>query len=122
MNGIHNITELKPNEVFVFGSNKNGLHDGGAAKLALEKFGAIYNLAYGFQGQSYAIPTLDRKMQKVPLSEIKTCLDVLVLDAKSLPKKVFLLTPIGTGIAGYTIEDLESILPSLPDNIIPTWK
>lgn len=122
MNNSMIITELKPNEIFVFGSNKNGYHAGGAAKMAHEKFGAIYGQAYGFRGQSYAIPTLDINMEKVPLDEIKGSLNVLVMDAESMPHKVFFLTPIGTGIAGYTIEDLESILPTLPNNIIATWK
>lgn len=36
-----NISKLKQNEVFVFGSNKAGNHVGGAARVAVEKFGAI---------------------------------------------------------------------------------
>ena len=35
-----NISKLKQNEVFVFGSNKAGNHVGGAARVAVEKFGA----------------------------------------------------------------------------------
>lgn len=49
-----NIQELKENQVFVFGSNMNGNHAGGAARLAVEKFGAIMGQAEGLQGQSYA--------------------------------------------------------------------
>lgn len=36
-----NIQELSENQIFVFGSNMNGNHAGGAARLAVEKFGAI---------------------------------------------------------------------------------
>lgn len=36
------ITELKPNEVFVFGSNLAGAHAGGAARIAMERFGAVW--------------------------------------------------------------------------------
>ena len=36
------ITELKENEIFVFGSNLEGMHGGGAARLAYDKFGAIW--------------------------------------------------------------------------------
>ena len=32
------ITELKPNEIFVFGSNLEGMHGGGAAQVAMERF------------------------------------------------------------------------------------
>lgn len=37
------ITELKTNEVFVFGSNLEGAHGGGAALLAYRKFGAVWD-------------------------------------------------------------------------------
>lgn len=43
------IEELKENEIFVFGSNLNGDHAGGAAKLAVDKFGAINGQAIGLQ-------------------------------------------------------------------------
>ena len=36
-----NINSLKSNEVFVFGSNLAGHHGGGAARAAVNKFGAI---------------------------------------------------------------------------------
>lgn len=49
-----NISKLKQNEVFVFGSNKAGNHVGGAARVAVEKFGAIMGHGEGLQGQSYA--------------------------------------------------------------------
>ena len=35
------ITELRPDEVFVFGSNLAGMHGGGAAYVAYRKFGAV---------------------------------------------------------------------------------
>ena len=54
--------QIKQNEVFVFGSNKAGNHVGGAARVAVEKFGAIMGHGEGLQGQSYAIPTLDEQM------------------------------------------------------------
>lgn len=115
------VTELGKNEIFVFGSNKKGLHGGGAALMAFQKFGAEIGIGSGPTGQCYAIPTLDEMMEKVPLKEIKKYIGSFIRYAKDCPEKVFFLTPIGTGIAGYTIKDLESILPSLPVNIIPTW-
>ena len=50
---------LEKGEIFVFGSNARGLHMGGAARVALEKFGAIMGQGEGPQGQSYAIPTME---------------------------------------------------------------
>ena len=54
----YNITELKENEIFVFGSNSCGVHNGNAASTAM-KFGAIMGQAAGAQRQTYAIPSRD---------------------------------------------------------------
>jgi len=50
------INNLKNNQIFVFGSNPQGRHGKGTAKLAL-KFGAIYGNGRGIQGKSYALIT-----------------------------------------------------------------
>lgn len=52
------IQELEEGHIFVFGSNEAGHHDGGAARIALEKFPAVYGQGRGIQGRSYAIPTM----------------------------------------------------------------
>lgn len=36
------IRSLQPNQIFVFGSNTQGRHELGVAKMALQKFGAKY--------------------------------------------------------------------------------
>ena len=59
------ITELKANEVFVFGSNLAGSHGGGAAALAFRKFGAVWGEGVGLQGQSYAIPTMQGGVETI---------------------------------------------------------
>lgn len=96
-----NIQELKDNQIFVFGSNMNGNHAGGAARLAVEKFGAIMGQAEGIQGQSYAIPTLDKDMEKVTEEELVVFLGNFGNYANEHLEKEFLLTAIGTGIAGF---------------------
>ena len=68
------IEQLNENEVFVFGSNKAGNHAGGAARTAVEKFGAVMGQGEGIQGQSYAIPTLDENMEKVSLDDLQQSL------------------------------------------------
>lgn len=45
------------NTIFVFGSNPEGVHGAGSAKVARQQFGAIYGQGEGLQGQSYALPT-----------------------------------------------------------------
>ena len=42
-----NIQELGPGEIFVFGSNLSGMHGGGAARVAYEKFGAVWGQGTG---------------------------------------------------------------------------
>lgn len=55
------IKSLKPNEIFVFGSNPEGRHGMGAAAIALRDFGAIYGVGRGIQGKSYGLITKNLK-------------------------------------------------------------
>lgn len=114
-----NITKLKPNQIFVFGSNENGAHLGGAARQAKESFGAIEGQSRGMQGNSYAIATLNKNFERLPLVDIQKQLHELSQYAKQTPDMEYLLTPIGTGIAGFPIERIKQILPkeSLAKNI-----
>ena len=50
--------------IFVFGSNYEGRHGAGAAKVAKEQFGAVYGMAEGLQGNAYAIPTKDLRVKE----------------------------------------------------------
>lgn len=95
------ITELKENEIFVFGSNIEGMHGGGAARIAYEEFGAIWGKGVGLQGQSYGIPTMHGGVDV-----IKPYVDEFVNFAKSHPELKFLVTRIGCGIAGFTDEEI----------------
>lgn len=95
------ITHLEPNEIFVFGSNLQGYHGAGAARMALDKFGAIWGKGVGLQGQSYAIPTMDGGIET-----IKPYVDDFIEFARQHPEYQFLLTRIGCGIAGFTDEEI----------------
>lgn len=95
------ITELKENEIFVFGSNLQGMHGGGAARIAYEKFGAIWGQGVGLQGQSYGIPTMHGGVDV-----IKPYVDEFIEFAKSHPEMTFLVTRIGCGIAGFRDEEI----------------
>ncbi len=90
------IMELKPNEIFVFGSNLAGAHGGGAARLAYNRFGAIMGQGVGLQGQSYAIPTMQGGVET-----IKPYVDEFIEFARQHPEYHFLVTQIGCGIAGF---------------------
>ncbi len=95
------ITELTDNEIFVFGSNLQGSHGGGAAAIAAKQFGAIWGQGVGLQGQSYGIPTMQGGIE-----EIKPYVDEFIEFAKQNPNLKFLVTRIGCGIAGFTEEEI----------------
>ena len=106
-----NITSLKSNEVFVFGSNAEGAHGKGAALLAKQKFGAIQGQSEGLQGQSYAIITKkDWRVEKSStLNEIANGIMKFVSFASNHPDKKFYVTKIGSSLAGYTIEEIKDV-------------
>lgn len=112
------ITNLKSNQIFVYGSNLHGRNGGGAARQAQEYFGAKDGVGVGRVGSCYAIPTLDGNFQKLPLNVIEHYLREFAYYAELHPRQEFLLTAIGQGIAGFSKEEMESIMPTLPNNII----
>ena len=95
------IRSLEPNEVFVFGSNLGGFHGGGAARAALNLFGAVWGQGVGLQGQSYAIPTMQGGVET-----IKPYVDQFIEFIKTRPDLYFYVTRIGCGIAGFRDEDI----------------
>ena len=95
------ITELKADEVFVFGSNLAGMHGAGAAWLAFQKFGAVMGCGVGLRGQSYAIPTMQGGVET-----IKPYVDDFIEFAKSHPELFFYVTRIGCGIAGFRDKEI----------------
>lgn len=95
------IEELKDHEIFVFGSNLAGAHGGGAARLAFERFGAIWGKGVGIQGHSYGIPTMHGGV-----TEIKPYVDEFIEFAKAHQQFFFWVTRIGCGIAGFKDEEI----------------
>ena len=112
------ITELKENQIFVFGSNRRGEHLSGAAKQAYEQFGAEWGIGEGLSGRTYAFPTLEWEMTKVGLRSLEKQRDRLFATCRALPEKEFLLTKVGCGIAGYEESYMKSLFKSSPKNLI----
>ncbi|MDE6113597.1 MAG: hypothetical protein K2G49_00880 [Muribaculum sp.] len=96
-----NITSLGEDDIFVFGSNLAGMHAGGAARIAYERFGAIWGQGVGIQGQSYAIPTMQGGVDT-----IKPYVDDFIKLAREWDQNTFYVTRIGCGIAGFTDEEI----------------
>jgi hypothetical protein len=107
-----------PTEVFVFGSNLAGRHGKGAALTALNHYGALYGNCSGLQGNSYAIPTKDTKLNTLPLSIIKVYIDEFKTFASNHPEIIFKVTAIGCGLAGYSPKDIAPMFIGLPSNCI----
>lgn len=95
------ISALGNDEVFVFGSNLGGFHGGGAARVALDKFGAEWGNGVGIQGQSYAIPTMQGGVET-----IRPYVDDFIKYACRNTDKFFFVTRIGCGIAGFDDADI----------------
>lgn len=103
------ISSLMENEIFVFGSNALGQHMGGAARQAVQQFGAIMGVGHGIQGSSYAINT----MSGIP--DMKKDIKDFEEYATSHPEQRFLVTAIGCGIAGYTPEQVAPLFKGCRD-------
>ena len=95
------IDTLEENEIFVFGSNLQGMHGGGAARVAHEKFGAVWGEGIGLQGESYAIPTMHGGVDA-----IAPYVNDFIAFAQEHPELKFLVTEIGCGIAGFRISEM----------------
>ena len=104
------IKELGEHEIFVFGSNLAGMHGGGAAYIALKKFGAKLGQGVGLQGQSYGIPTMQGGVET-----IAPYVDEFIAFAREHSELRFLVTRIGCGIAGFDAEDIAPLFREAMD-------
>jgi len=104
------IASLKPNEIFVFGSNLAGMHGGGAARMAHELFGAEWGVGVGRTGQCYAIPTMQGGVET-----ICPYVDEFIEYAKQHHELIFRVTRIGCGIAGFTNEEIAPLFKAAFD-------
>lgn len=104
------ITTLADDEIFVFGSNLEGLHGGGAALLAYERFGAVWGQGTGLQGKSYGIPTMHGG-----IDTIAPYVDEFIAFAREHKELKFLVTEIGCGIAGFTVGEMAPLFKDAMD-------
>lgn len=111
------ITELKENEIFVFGSNLAGKHGSGAALTAKTRFGAEQGEGRGPKGRTYAIATKDKNIETMSYDAIGIEIEDFVEYAERNPDKTFLVTAIGTGLAGLKAEHILWYFQNIPDNI-----
>ena len=111
------ISELNDREIFVFGSNLQGMHGGGAARVAHRKFGAEWGVGIGLTGQTYAIPTMQGGVET-----IAPYVDEFIEFASNHKELKFYVTRIGCGIAGFRDEELAPLFRNAlgePNIILP---
>lgn len=118
--------EPEENTIFVFGSNPEGRHGAGSAKVAKEKFGAVYGIGEGLQGNSYALPTKDLRIpgtRSISKSDIIRNIQKLYDLARTMPDKNFKVAYRTRfdekSLNGYTGEEMVqmfSVYP-IPNNI-----
>lgn len=113
------IEALAGNECFVFGSNLAGRHGAGAAQRAVERFGAVYGVGSGPTGKCYALPTKDGQLRTRSLHEIRDAVQYFLVHARLNPSTWFLVTKVGTGLAGYPIKVIGKLFTNetIPDNV-----
>ena len=117
------------NVIFVFGSNPEGRHGAGAAKVARLQYGAIYGQGEGLQGRAYALPTKDLRVREnnalrsIGPQRITESIRALYACARQHPGKLFCIAyrnTYQTSLNGYTgIEMIRMFLDAgpIPDNI-----
>lgn len=106
--------------VFVFGSNKQGIHGAGAALHAKLKYGAKIGIGVGRTGNAYAIPTKNkptRDKRQLSLEEIFGYVKDFLEYAKENPDDIFQVTAVGCGLAGYIPEEIAPLFVGSPSNV-----
>src|SRR5690606_18336484 len=97
-------TTLAPDELFVFGSNAGGRHGGGAARIAHDRFGAVWGQGHGLHGRSYAIDTM------TDAATMTAEIEAFLRFADAHPELTFLVTELGCGIRSNEPADVAPLL------------
>ncbi len=133
------INKLNTNQVFVFGSNTEGRHGRGTAKIALNKYGAKYGQGHGLQGMSYGLVTknltngyYDRSNEiiynksgprSISIDQLIKNIMKLYEFANSMNNKEFLVafTANGTNLNGYSNTEMAKMFydaGTIPSNVV----
>ena len=103
--------------IFVFGSNKSGIHGAGAAKYAHKNLGATWGVGEGLTGKCYALPTKGPNINFIPLSEIGAAIQRFIQTATYTDDE-YQITQVGCGLGGFTKEDIAPYFRDAPDNCL----
>jgi hypothetical protein len=114
---------MEQGKIFVFGSNLAGRHGKGAALHAATHHGAQRGVGRGRTGNAYAIPTKDEHLRVLDREMIKGEVDLFLEYARANPQEIFYLTPVGTGLSGYSQYTMRQLFKGTPANVewAPSW-
>lgn len=104
-------------DIFVFGSNEQGIHGKGAALYAAKAWGAIKGIGSGPQGRSYAIPTKSTPRKTLPLEKVSSYVQEFIAHAQVHPTNRYLLSKIGCGLAGFSEAQISPLFRESPANV-----
>lgn len=102
--------------IFVFGSNLLGIHGSGAALHASRYRGAVKEIPEGLSGASYAVPTKIEPYKLMSLNEVKRHINNFLLFANDNPDKLFQVTRVACGLAGFKDTDISPLFIDAPSN------
>ena len=108
-------------DIFVFGSNKLGIHGAGAAKHARFNYGAVLGIGIGRTGNAYAIPTKlvpTGEKRQMKLEDIQVSVNEFITYAEANPTLRFIVTRVGCGLAGYKMEEIAPMFLKAPSNCV----
>lgn len=118
----------EPDTIFVFGSNPEGRHGAGSAKVAVQQFGAKYGQGEGLQGMSYALPTTDLRKRNRPsmtkeeiVDNIRRMYNVARENPRLTFKVAYTNKPDEVTLCGYSGRDMMDMFTNagaVPDNVM----
>lgn len=111
--------------IFCFGSNLSGRHGKGAAQEAFLHWGAIPGVGFGPMGHCWAIPTKGWRLEILSLDHIGFYVRRFKEYALIHPARYkFLITPVGTGLACYSHQEIAPLFRNFPTNCVmpDEWK
>jgi len=133
------ISRLADDEILVFGSNPQGWHGKGLAKIAMDKYGAVYGQGRGLQGRCYGLVTKNLKagytepstgicyarqgLRSISQEQIVENIRELYREAEKQRNNTFFIgyTKAGRNLNGYTSGEMASLFRQAgqaPKNIV----
>ena len=110
--------------IFVFGSNKKGVHGAGTAKIAAQQYGAEFGVGEGRTGEAYAIPTKETPYKRLSLRDVQEGVERFLTYAREHPGLKFRVVRIGCGLAGFSDDEMAPLFngASVNCSFDPLWE